>query len=395
MKKILIVIFTLSVLISSIILINSTDTSLEDEKIKVIKNKTLRDELRSEDSIKIKDGITKEYISKDKRVKIYDEDNLLDLQLESDYTEVVLGWSDMDLIAWFDLKDFNGSDFVDDVKFYDVNNNYTELIKNYVFKYKERQNISICDEFDKNCEIFEDDVWIEFNLLSELPKKNIEIGLFIDIVSGDKIEWVIEKDGFYILEWAIVVGTNAGFVIEAPNGDPGASGLFVGGRSFVSGFTSPANAVKITEMGWYHSSTTGSGNYEMGLYAADGGVVPGEAGTLLEVDRTNSKGSTSGWKRVTGLNWDIEPSTNYWFAVQNDIISTTIDHSFVSGGLGTDRVSSQTTLENPLSGGAITIGDVGAIYAIYEEAEPEISQSQTNLKDGHLIFKGGRFTIRG
>ena len=321
-----------------------------------LKDKAYKNYLRGKNSTEIKNGITKEYFSNEKRVKIYDKDNLLDLQLESNYVEVVLGWNDMDLIAWFDLKDFKGVDFINNVKFYDVNNNYAELNKSYLFKYKNSS-----------------DDWVEFELLSELPKKNIEIGLFIDIVSGDKIEWVIEKDGFYIIEWALVYGTNIGFVSVAPTTNPLGSNSEVQGVSVAFFDTSPSSSIRITEMGWW-DDFQGSCNAQVGLYASDGVVVPDEAGTLIYNTSSESCAGTGNWDVFSGLNWSINSSTEYWLGlnVQGNLVRT---DQTVSGGTGFDK-DNQGSLQDPYGGGAILRPN--GMYALYAVVEVEAPSDTCN-----------------
>lgn len=170
---------------------------------------------------------------------------------------------------------------------------------------------------------------------------------------------------------ALVLGTNSGFVTVAPTTDPGGTNSSFDARSKVTKDTSPATAVKITEIGWYCDNATEEANFEVGLYAADGAVVPGEAGTLLQVSRTNAKGTNAGWKKVT-VDWTISPSTPYWLGAQLDDTATLTNMNLGSGGSGRDELTSQTTLPNPFGGGAP--GDAAgmmSIYAVWEAAAPE------------------------
>ena len=169
----------------------------------------------------------------------------------------------------------------------------------------------------------------------------------------------------------LVIGTNAGFVTVAPVADPTGGWIsLVDDRGIVTHDTSPADAFRIIEIGWWCNNSTEESNFEVGLYAADGAVVPGEAGTLLYVDRTNAKGITAGWKVVTGLNWVISSNTAYWLGVQVDNTSpgTSIDRE-ATGGTGYDVISSISTLPNPFGGGTLTSPTtIIAIYALYEVA---------------------------
>lgn len=178
---------------------------------------------------------------------------------------------------------------------------------------------------------------------------------------------------------AVVLGTSSGFVTVAPTTNPdGGSTSQIDTRAWVTKDVSPATAARITEVGWYCEAATEEANFEIGLYAADGAVVPGEAGTLLEVSRTNAKGTTAGWKVVTGLNWTISSSTSYWLGLQlDDTATNTFWRGEATGGLGTDGLTSQTTLPDPFGGGALV--DVDAMIAIYAVWEAAPSTSTGNF----------------
>lgn len=168
---------------------------------------------------------------------------------------------------------------------------------------------------------------------------------------------------------ALAYGTNCGFVTTAPTTDPVAGAtVTIDNTSVVLKATSQSNATKVIEVGWWCDNATEAANFEVGLYSADGAVVPGEAGTRLFVSATNAKGTTSGWKVVTGLNWTISASTIYWIGLQvdNTATATSLDNS-LTGGTGYDRLLSQTTLNNPYGGGGISVsGGILALYALVE-----------------------------
>lgn len=165
---------------------------------------------------------------------------------------------------------------------------------------------------------------------------------------------------------ALTLGTNAGFVTTAPTTDPAGATFGNDNTALVTKDTSPATALRIIEVGWWCDNATEEANFEVGLYAADGGTVPGEAGTLLYVSRTNAKGTSAGWKVAT-VDWRISPSTAYWLGVQLDNTATaTVTDNRSSLGAGFDRRSSVTTLPNPFGGGALTDADgILAIYAVW------------------------------
>lgn len=169
---------------------------------------------------------------------------------------------------------------------------------------------------------------------------------------------------------AVVVGTNSGFVATSPTDDPAGTGTVADAQALVTRDTSPATAVKVTEIGWWCDTASQAANFEIGIYAADGAVVPGEAGTLLQVARTNAKGTGAGWKKVA-VDWSISPNTTYWIAVQLDDTATQTNTDLGASGAGTgwDNVAGATTLPDPLGGGALRAADRSlAIFALWEPA---------------------------
>src|SRR3990167_2963452 len=190
---------------------------------------------------------------------------------------------------------------------------------------------------------------------------------------------------------AVVLGTNAGFVTTAPTADPASTSTTCDNTSRVVKDTSPATAAKIIEIGWWDSTAgTEEANFEVGLYAADGAVVPGEAGTRLFVDATNAKGTSGGWHVVTGLNWTISPSTAYWIGMHldNTATSTNIDYS-TTGASGRDVRDPFSSLPNPFGGGAILdIDGAYAIYAVWEAGEAIVSGMKINIGDSWKLVSG-------
>lgn len=163
---------------------------------------------------------------------------------------------------------------------------------------------------------------------------------------------------------ALILGTNCGFITEAPVSDPDTpSTITIDGRSNAVKDTSPADADKITEIGFWIDNSTPDVNFEVGLYAHDGGTDKPAA--RLFVDNTNAKGSDVGWKTVT-VDWNISPSTVYWIAVQIDNTTTTLG---ASGGLsGTPRWSfdtSQSSLTDPWGSSSESSSAFG-LYALVE-----------------------------
>lgn len=265
---------------------------------------------------------------------------------------------------------------------------------------------------DYNFVYLKDGEWLTYNSF-DIPKENIIIGVQTNLFWGEFLDVRLNVFGNEFDRHAIVIGTDAGFVEEAPVNAPGGTGhLVIDNYARVTRDTSPETATTITEMGWYCETPSQESNFEVGLYAADGDVVPGEAGTLLYSDTTNAKGTTSGWKRVTGLNWSIDADTSYWLGIQlDDVATTTYVNYHSSGGYGYDYSTPQASLPNPFGGGALSDADaIIAIYAVWEAAAAtcdcpasghwQISDGSActlttacTLTDGNLHISSGSLTI--
>ena len=193
---------------------------------------------------------------------------------------------------------------------------------------------------------------------------------------------------------ALVVGTNCGFVTTAPTTNPSESGWTADYRSTVSKYTSPVNAVKITEIGWYCFNATPAANTQIGVYESDG--TDGEPYTLLGTSGDFAKGTGAGWKVATGLNITISPETDYWLAVQCDNTTPTSYISSKSSVTQEHRADTYTTsLLSPWGTTAENYSTLRiGIYAVYETAATgtnlqlnigddwkEISAAQINIGD--------------
>ena len=182
---------------------------------------------------------------------------------------------------------------------------------------------------------------------------------------------------------ALVLGTNCGFVTTAPTADPAGGGARnIDNDAAVIRSTSPANAGKITEIGWWKNTDSEESNFEVGLYDTDGDS--GVAGTLLEVSRTNAKGTGTGWVAAS-VDWTITANKIYWIGLQVDNTATSLQiDTQASGGSGYDALGAgQTTLPNPFGGGTFLTDSNGmiAIYAVVEVSAPSGTNTQINIGD--------------
>ncbi|MFH1521917.1 MAG: hypothetical protein ABIF18_03080 [archaeon] len=145
--------------------------------------------IREHNSIVSKNGFTKEYKAENKSLKMYSEDTSIEMELLSSYNTIV-GAGENVKVAEIKLKDWQGKDnLFDELGFYD-RENWNKENKNFVLKYAEEITVQTEMEFPsdfpeeaKDNTLFEKVVgdWdnaVEFTKLSELPHKDIRIGIF-------------------------------------------------------------------------------------------------------------------------------------------------------------------------------------------------------------------------
>jgi hypothetical protein len=181
-------------------------------------------------------------------------------------------------------------------------------------------------------------------------------------------------------------GTNCGFVLAAPTGDPAATAVIADSYSQACKFVAPANAVKVTEIGWYCGNATEAANFEVAIYAHNVGDDNPEA--IVGVSRTNAKGTSSGWKKAAGLDIAITGGTTYWIAQQLDNTATSTQGDVEADASSKrDRRSGQATLADPWGVTGDTFGQKLAVYALYEESSPGGEKSAGVLRKDSLAGK--------
>lgn len=166
---------------------------------------------------------------------------------------------------------------------------------------------------------------------------------------------------------ALTLGTNCGFVTTAPTSDPeGDAGDLKTIDNYVYAIkhTLSSNSV-ISEIGWWCDDATEAANFEVGIYSDN----EGSPNSLLFSNTTNAKGTDSGWKKATGLSFNLNAGT-YWIAVQLDNTSTaTHTDSLGTGGVGYSfDIGATELLSTFAETGQDTNGKV-SIYAVFSEAK--------------------------
>ena len=130
----------------------------------------------------------KDYVSENETLIIDDGRNVLaKVKLISPILNKVSPGEDI-LVAEFLFEEFDldsNRRVMNDVEFFNRKENMNKLGgKTFILKYLNNGN------------------WIEFERFSDLPSKNIRVGLFTDTNFGESVEWIPEMFNFIIEEWA-------------------------------------------------------------------------------------------------------------------------------------------------------------------------------------------------
>ncbi|MCJ7805918.1 hypothetical protein MUP46_04735 [Patescibacteria group bacterium] len=166
---------------------------------------------------------------------------------------------------------------------------------------------------------------------------------------------------------ALVKGTNCGFVTTAPTADPAGTFLTIDTRAFGFKDVAPAGVVRVTEIGWWCDTASEAANFDVGIYSHDSGNNRPNA--LIGSASNNAKGTTAGWKVVTGLDISITAGTTYWLGVQLDDTATPTGTDYANDAAEKqDRKTGQTSLPDPWGASSGTAAQLLAFYAVYETA---------------------------
>jgi len=160
---------------------------------------------------------------------------------------------------------------------------------------------------------------------------------------------------------ALILGTNCGFVTEAPVGDPGGTGTTRDGYAGAMKVVTGAGVTKVTEIGWWSDNYSEETNFEVGLYSHD--VGNDKPNARLYVDDTNAKGTAAGWKVVT-VDWDVVAETTYWLAYQIDNTSTATKIDYKTTGGLRDSFLAAATLPATWGASNENADYLNAIYAV-------------------------------
>ena len=181
------------------------------ERMTKMNNRPSIEEMRRTNSTVSKNGFTKTYQYEKRHLLIQNtlKTKSIEMELLSAYN-IMIPAGDSTLIAEIKLIDWNGrEDFFDELGFYDKKNDYNKVSKTFTYKYAEEIMKSDCvpipEEEKEYCFDYYVGDWDNatvFKKLSDLPNKDIRVGIFTKTTFNEKIEWLPIINGFSIYEWA-------------------------------------------------------------------------------------------------------------------------------------------------------------------------------------------------
>ena len=186
----------------------------------------------------------------------------------------------------------------------------------------------------------------------------------------------------------LIEGVNCGFVSVAPTEDPD------GGTSTDIDWVSRAMKAEtstdqiLIEIGWYCVNASEESDFDIAIYEHD--AEDNEPGDSVLMIRDNAKGTTLGWKRITGLNIELSANTTYWLAVQLDNTATRTDIDLeIDESEELHRQSWQTELPDPW-GDTENLGESTHLMAIYAVCGTPVIEEKRGIilrQQGGAMFR--------
>ena len=185
--------------------------------------------------------------------------------------------------------------------------------------------------------------------------KKILISIFVSFCFIILISGGVYGAGF-------IDGTDVGFVLTAPTGEPFGLEKSLYSTSYACPFTSPDSAMRVVQLGFDMSDAVSSYPLvSIGLYNDSGGH-PGDLVGSAIIFGTKE----AGWQRTGGISIPISSNTDYWIAVVSSVSGVKITYENNLSYPGEDDYS------YPLDstwGGQYDDTELNAIYALYVEDE--------------------------
>jgi hypothetical protein len=177
--------------------------------IEKLQNKKFLDTLRK-GGISNEKGFRKEYIAKDRVLKVENDDKAIELKLISSLHLMVPAGESVKIAELEILNHRGKTNLFNDVRFIDKRQ-YKDLNKSFVYKYAPIKLVKIelpeLKDLPAEKKFVEKEVgdWenaVEFEKLQDLPAEKVRIGVFTNTTLKEKVEWVPNIEGLDILEWA-------------------------------------------------------------------------------------------------------------------------------------------------------------------------------------------------
>lgn len=233
------------------------------------------------------------------------------------------------VLIWYEFKNFNNSyaNAIGSVRFIDMrefisNKTYLQSLKGDINKIDSKKaiipNLNYSKEIVKGYKIVYkvDNDWLPYDYSKDIPKGDITIGIQADINSGEILDIIPTFFGNELNRHAVVIGVSSGFVTSRPVADPiGDDFSDLKGEVTAINDTSPATAVRVTEIGVWGDASGGGWDVRdlhIGIYTANS---TGQPDALLAGNITfSTDGDDDEWK-FAGVNITILPNTKYWITI--------------------------------------------------------------------------------
>jgi len=310
------------------------------------------------------------YVDDNMTIEFKDGDGIVGkatLKSHNTYDEVLKIPSGEDrVVVWYEFSGFKDTKFeaIKGVEFIDFRRYvFDEKIDDFILNL----NYMLPVEKDYNI-VYQNDEgdWVDCDAF-DIPKETILIGVQIDLAWGERLDVRFNIFDNVLNRHAIVEGTNAGFVDTAPEADPagGASYQAMDKITRAIKVTTPAQEVTITEIGWWSSVVSEEAYWDCAIYThdAENDYPEDVVGSIIT---NTAKGTTIGWKKVSGLNIPLSSDTIYWIAISmTDTLTTSrTDREAISGGRYAG-ISGQEDLADPWVDSWGVDNYFLSIYALY------------------------------
>jgi len=358
--------------------LNNTNKTIKEKLI----DRDYIDELRKKDTIREeKNGSYKSFNSTEKKILIenFENETELEIQLLTNYNTKVGQGEDI-LVAEILLIDWKDDKLFDALSFYDVAEGYSSKQKSYWMRYGTDYVQEKCineregDKELEKCWNVTKTNWTDFNSLKYFKTKNVKIGIFTNTMGERKVEWVITKNGFEILEFASyeIVGLST---YTDSTGDysvddvwtmkftPDSNFLVVG--SYIDNHVSIFNVTNKSEIVELSTYTDISGDYSVErIYALDVSSDGNYLAISSSVDDSVSIMNITDKTSITGLSHYNDISGDFSVEGIRDLQFTPDGNYLITSSNIDDYVSIMNVTNKSLIDPLVSYSDSSSDYSI-------------------------------